>query len=317
MPHVGRTELTGGDQRSAAIAGPGAADRSDDERIARLLPHGPVELAGEGGMALVYRGHDAGRDAPVAIKVLRCSLVGHKEIAAAFVAEHGIVRRIAHPGVITTHGAGTIDGVPYVVLDWCEGQTLADLVAFEPLALRRAAAIGAELASALDAVHRAGVVHCDVKPANVILTRRGRGARLVDFGVARQIGSDATASDLVAGTPSYMAPEQWSGAAAPGSDIYSLGCVLYELVTGAPPFHSTFADIMRAHRDEPAPPVRELRPDLPAAFADLIMSMVAKDPADRPASMAEVATRLTALSGARSVSVGHTRTSPALAAAAG
>lgn len=314
MPHVCRTELTGGDQQSAAIAGPGA-DRSDDERIARLLPHDPVELAGEGGMALVYRGHDAGRDAPVAIKVLRCSLVGHKEIAAAFVAEHGIIGRIAHPGVITAHGAGMIDGVPYVVLDWCEGQTLADLVAFEPLALRRAAAIGAELASALDAVHRAGVVHCDVKPANVILTRRGRGARLVDFGVARRIGSDAAPSDLVAGTPSYMAPEQWSGAAAPGSDIYSLGCVLYELVTGAPPFHGNFADIMRAHRDEPAPPVRELRPDLPVAFADLIMAMVAKAPADRPATMAEVATRLTALAGARTVAAGHTRTPAPLAAA--
>jgi serine/threonine protein kinase len=302
-----RTELTGGDERSGAAA-PGPAD----ERIAAQLPHGPVELAGEGGMALVYRGHDAERDTPVAIKVLRCSLVGHAEIRAAFIAEHAVVRRVAHPGVVASHGAGEIDGVPYVVLEWCEGQTLADVVAFEPVATRRAAAIGARLATVLDAVHRSGVVHCDVKPANVLLTRRGGGVRLVDFGVARVVGDGTWASDLMAGTPSYMAPEQWSGAAVPASDVYSLGCLMFELVTGAPPFHGTFAEIMRAHRDEPAPSIAELRPDLPAPFAALVMSMVAKAAADRPA-MAEVAARLAALAGPRGVAARHARRAPAAA----
>jgi serine/threonine protein kinase len=305
MRQHARTELTGdlGSDAEPTRAGHARAvtasdDHSDDDRIAGLLPHGPVELAAEGGMALVYKGHDAERDLPVAIKVLRCSLTGHAEIAAAFAAEHAVVSRIAHPGVIATHGAGEVEGVPYLVMDWCEGQTLADVVAFEPMALRRAAAVGARLAAALDAVHRAGVVHCDVKPANVVVASGGGGVRLLDFGVARLVSSDAATSDLVAGTPSYMAPEQWSGIPVPASDVYSLGCVLYELVTGAPPFHGSFVDVMRSHRDVAPPPIAELRPDAPAALGGLIMQMLAKDPAERP-TMAEVASRLAPLASPR------------------
>jgi serine/threonine protein kinase len=309
MRQYGRTALTGdlgseaeptraGHARAVTCTEDRAEDRADDERIAGLLPHGPVELVAEGGMALVYRGHDVERGTPVAIKVLRCSLTGHAEITAAFTAEHAIVSRIAHPGVIATHGADEVEGVPYLVMDWCDGQTLADVVAFEPMALRRAAVVGARLAAALDAVHRAGVIHCDVKPANILIASHGDGVRLLDFGVARLAGSDADTSDLVAGTPSYMAPEQWSGAAVPASDVYSLGCVLYELVTGAPPFQGSFVEVMRGHRDVAPPPITELRPDAPAPLGALIMSMLAKVPDDRP-TMAEVAGRLAPLVGPR------------------
>jgi serine/threonine-protein kinase len=290
---TGATRVGHGTARATTVDG--TERTADDAEVAHRLPFGPVDLVGEGGMALVYRGYDPERGCPVAVKVLRAALVGHAEIVAAFAAEHRMVSRIAHPGVVAVHAAGDVDGVPYLVMDWCDGQTLADLVAFEPMALRRAAAVGAQLASALDAAHQAGVIHCDVKPENVIISRRTGEARLLDFGVARLIDDASTPSDLVCGTPSYMAPEQWQGAATPASDIYALGCVLFELVTGAPPFHGSFAEVMAGHQHDEPPSLDELRPDLAAPFANLITSMLAKDPDQRPSSMAVVAARLASL----------------------
>jgi eukaryotic-like serine/threonine-protein kinase len=306
-------ESAAGGQAGPDPIADGNAD--SDDAIAALLPHGPVELAAEGGMARVYQGYDAARGCPVAIKVLRRSLLRNAEIVAAFEAEHTLVSRIAHPAVVAYHGSGRAGGVPYLVMDWCEGQTLADIVAFEPMPLRRVAVVGAQLASALAAAHEACVVHCDLKPDNVIVAKRTGEIRLLDFGVARRSDLPAVESDVVSGTPSYMAPEQWMGAPVPASDIYSLGCVLYELVTGAPPFHGNFGELMSAHRHQAPTPVGELRPDLSAGLASLIMAMLAKEPEARP-SAATVASRLTALRAPRrTVAAGHTLASSAPAAA--
>jgi serine/threonine protein kinase len=279
-------------------------DELDDDDIAARLPHGPVERVAEGGMAIVYRGHDVERGCPVAIKVLRCALVGHADHMAAFVAERHMVSRIAHPAVTTIHDSGVIDGVPYQVMAWCDGKTLAELVAYEPMSLRRVATIGAQLASALGAVHDAGVVHCDVKPENVIVDHAGE-VRLVDFGVARLAGLGPVACDLISGTPSYMSPEQWEGHATSASDVYSLGCVLFELVTGAPPYQGTFVEVMRGHRSDAPPQIIDRRPEVRPSLATLIMSMLAKSPQDRP-STATVASRLAALA-SRTVPVCHAR----------
>jgi eukaryotic-like serine/threonine-protein kinase len=291
---TGATEI--GHRRGGHVPG------LDDEEIARRLPHGPVELVAEGGMALVYRGHSAELGAPVAIKVLRTSLAGLDEYVAAFAVERQIVGRVGHTSVVAIHDSGEIDGVPYLVMDWCDGQTLAERVAFEPMSLRRAATVGAQLASALDAIHQAGVVHCDIKPENVMLS--GGEIRVLDFGVARLAGSAPDESHMVSGTPSYMSPEQWMGAATAASDVYSLGCVLYELVTGAPPFTGSFAEVMCGHQSGTPSPVDERRPDLSPRLAALIMSMLAKAPQERP-SAADVAARLAVMSRP----AGHARSS--------
>jgi eukaryotic-like serine/threonine-protein kinase len=267
----------------------------DDEDVAGRLPHGPVELVAEGGMALVYRGHTAA--GPVAIKVLRTSLAGLDEYVSAFAAERRMVDRAGHTSVVAIHDSGEIDGVPYLVMDWCDGQTLAERVAFEPMSLRRVTTVGAKLAASLAAIHQAGVVHCDIKPENVMLTAGGE-VRVLDFGVARLAGSAPDEPNMISGTPSYMSPEQWVGAATPASDVYSLGCVLYELVTGAPPFTGTFVEVMCGHQSVAPSPVGELRPDLRTPIAALIMSMLAKAPQDRPTA-SEVATRLTAMAAPR------------------
>ena len=268
----------------------------DDEDVAGRLPHGPVELVAEGGMALVYRGHST-EHGPVAIKVLRTSLAGLDEYVSAIAAERQMVDRVGHTSVVAIHDSGEIDGVPYLVMDWCDGQTLAERVAFEPMSLRRVATVGAKLASALAAIHQAGVVHCDIKPENVMLTAGG-DVRVLDFGVARLAGSAPDEPSMISGTPSYMSPEQWVGAATAASDVYSLGCVLYELVTGAPPFTGSFAEVMCGHQSVAPSPVGELRPDLRSPVATLIMSMLAKAPQDRPTAV-EVGARLTAMAAPR------------------
>jgi serine/threonine protein kinase len=262
-----------------------------------------VLLVAEGGMALVYRGRAA--DGPVAIKVLRSALAGHADHVAAFEAERGVIDRIGHPSVVPVRDSGAIDGVPYLVMDWCDGQTLAERVAFEPMSLWRVAAVGARLATAIDAIHQAGVVHCDIKPENVMLTDDG-GVRVLDFGVARLADGAPVESHLVSGTPSYMSPEQWLGSATPASDVYSLGCLLFELVTGAPPFTGGFAEIMCGHQSDERPSVLEHRPDLSPALAALITSMLAKAPQDRP-SAAEVAAELRCAGGLTSRPSGHAR----------
>jgi serine/threonine protein kinase len=258
-----------------------------------------LERVACGGMSHVYLAERAGDRARVAIKVLHRRLARHPEIVARFAAEGETARAAGHGGVVAMLGDGTtLDGVPYLVMELLEGECLATRLEHGALAIGAVAAIGAELADALSAVHAAGYVHCDLKPENTfVLARPGLGGwpavKLLDFGVARRAGSG---SAEIAGTPPYMAPEQWRGEPLDGrTDVYGLGCMLVEMLTGAPPFAgASVAEQSTAHQQAmPAAPSK-LRPDVPDALDRLIVRALAKDPGMRP-TMAAMTSALTEL----------------------
>jgi serine/threonine-protein kinase len=176
--------------------------------------------------------------------------------------------------------------LPYLVMELLDGENLGELADRGPIQLDAVLAIGAQIASALAALHSVGYVHCDVKADNVFVLYQSTLAgwpriKVIDFGVARHV--DAPDSDTtIAGTPAYMAPEQWRGAPVPKSDVYGLGCLLYELVTGEHPFHGTLPQLMLAHCQQLAERPSTLRSDVPAELERLIMRSLAKDPAMRP-----------------------------------
>jgi serine/threonine protein kinase len=263
------------------------------------IPFIVKELLAAGGMAKVYRVEDAD-GVPLAVKILRSELATHLDEVARFLAEHEVACRIEHPSIGRVHTAQMIDGVPYLVMELIEGEPLARIAERVQLAPGAVAGIGAQIADALACAHSARILHCDVKPDNVLVLREPGlagwpRAKLIDFGVARFLGEPGPGEDVVSGTPAYMAPEQWHGEATPLSDIYALGCVLYELVGGRPPFVGSYSEIMVAHLEQrPIHPAR-LRPGLPPALEDLILAMLAKAPRARPASMAAIAAHLTEL----------------------
>jgi serine/threonine protein kinase len=245
----------------------------------------------------VYLGKHLETGAEVAIKVLDARWWDHPGIVARLLGEHEVSGRSHHRGLVrTVEAAITAAGVPYLVMELIEGESLAIGAERGRLELGAAAAIGAQIADAVASLHEAGVVHCDLKPENVMVQYREGVAgwprvTVLDFGVAR-FGATAEV-DEIAGTPCYMAPEQWRGKAEPRSDVYGLGCLLYELVTGIVPFEGSIAGMMADHCNTlPMLPSR-LRP-MPAQLDWLIMRMLAKEPAMRP-RMSDVARSLAEL----------------------
>ncbi|HEY4238532.1 MAG TPA: serine/threonine-protein kinase [Kofleriaceae bacterium] len=251
-----------------------------------------VQPIAKGGMASVYEARRGTER--VALKVLDPAFAGTPELVEQLFAELDIARRVRHPGVLKIHGAGRAsDGAPFLVMELLRGETVADLAERGALGLDDIAAIGAGAAAALAAMHAAGVVHCDVKHDNLVLC--GARVKVIDFGVARLVGT-ALDVDTISGTPWCMAPEQWRGRPVPASDVYALGCVLYELTTGNPPFDGSLPALMTAHFDQrPARP-SWLRP-MPMALERLIVRALAKAPADRP-TMGELAVALSTLADA-------------------
>ena len=204
------------------------------------------------------------------------------------IAEHTVANSVTHPGLLEVHAANrTSMNLPYLVMELLDGENLGELADRGPIQLDAVLAIGAQIASALAALHGAGYAHCDVKADNVFVLYQSTLAgwpriKVIDYGVARHV--DAPDSDtMIAGTPSYMAPEQWRGAPVLKSDVYGLGCLLYELVTGEHPFHGTLPQLMLAHCQQLAERPSALRSDVPAELERLIMRALAKDPAMRPA----------------------------------
>jgi serine/threonine-protein kinase len=242
---------------------------------------------GRGGMAHVYQARDLQHDRDVAIKVLRPELVS-STAAERFLREVRIEARLQHPHILPLHDSGRAGGLLYYVMPYVEGETLRDRLARErQLPLETALRITREVADALTHAHRAGVVHRDIKPGNILLA--GDHAIVADFGIARAVAAAAddqiTESGLAIGTPEYMSPEQASGDAAaadPRADIYALGCVLYEMLAGEPPFHGRTAQVVLArHRTDPPPSLRVVRPNLPPQVQAAIETALAKVPADR------------------------------------
>jgi len=239
-----------------------------------------------GGVGEVWRGRDEVLGRAVAVKLLRAEYASHPETLARFRAEARHAAAVAHPGVAQVYDYGE-DGRPYLVMELVGGPSLAGVLAGGPLPAARAVDVVAQAAAGLAAAHAAGLVHRDIKPANLLLGPGGV-VKVTDFGIAHAAGSaPVTRTGTLVGTPAYLAPERAAGEpATPASDLYSLGIVGYECLTGAPPFTGTAVEVALAHQHRPLPP---LPPTVPAGVAALVTRLTAKDPEERPASAAEAA----------------------------
>jgi eukaryotic-like serine/threonine-protein kinase len=245
-------------------------------------------VMGTGGMATVWRARDEVLGREVAVKVLSPPYAADPGFAARFEREARHAAAVSHPRLVTVFDCGVDGGTPYLVMELVTGRTLRQVLdEAGPLPAGQAAAIAAAVCEGLQAAHAAGLVHRDVKPANIILA--GGEVKILDFGIARAEGTVAgTATGIVLGTAAYLSPEQAAGRpAGPQSDLYSLGCVLFEMLTGSPPFTAESA-VGLAHRhvhDDPSPPsVR--RPGVPASLDQMTTRLLAKDPVGRPADAA-------------------------------
>ena len=241
-------------------------------------------VIGRGGMGVVYRATDLSLERPVALKLIAPELAEDELFRSRFLREPKLAASLDHPHVVPIHEAGEHDGQLYLAMRFVEGSDLRTLLKSEDgLPLARALAILAEVADALDAAHRRGLVHRDVKPANILVDEDGH-AYLTDFGVTLQLG-DATETGNIVGTLDYIAPEQIRGEKVDGrADVYALGCVLHQCVTGAAPFHrTTEAETLWAHLQEPIPPV----PAHPA-LDPVLAKALAKEPEDRYATSTEL-----------------------------
>lgn len=266
-----------------------------------MLIAGRYELGrriADGGMASVWEARDAVLDRTVAVKVV--DLGGADPTLGERLQREAVAAAaLSHPDVVTVHDAGVQDRTAYVVMALVPGRDLGRVVAEEgPLPVAEAARIGARVAGALAAAHAAGIVHRDVKPGNVMVD--GDRVTVVDFGIASMEGAAAglTAAGTVVGTAHTMAPEQASGrATSPATDVYSLGCLLTTLLTGAPPFEAeTPLAVLQRHVSDPPQGLRARRPDVPAALEATVLAMLAKDPAARP-SATDVRDALAAVAG--------------------
>jgi hypothetical protein len=254
-----------------------------------------IEPLGSGGMASVHRAQDQLLGRQVAIKRLLPHLAADPDAAERFRHEAQAAASLNHPGIVTVYDTGVDEAGPYIVMELIEGETLAARLADEgPLGVPRATAIVRGAAVALDHAHASGVVHRDVKPSNLIVGGDG-GVRLTDFGIAQAMDDPTLVTDPgeVVGTLAYMAPEILAGApATPSSDVYSLGAVAYEMLTGRQPFQAdNIAALLTRIRDEPAPP---LGPDVPPEIASGVLRALDKDPANRHATAGALATALMA-----------------------
>jgi eukaryotic-like serine/threonine-protein kinase len=263
------------------------------------------EVIGRGGMSTVYRATDLSLDRVVAVKVAMDPLLERDPVyAARFKREARAAAALSEPGVVTVFDAGADGATRYIVMEYVEGRNLAEILRKEgPLEPARAAPIAEQVADTLAAAHAAGIVHRDIKPANIMVIDGGAATasathervKVLDFGIAwTQDAVALTQTASVLGTAPYMSPEQAMGNPADArSDIYSLGCVLYEMLTGKPPFMAEVAAaVLHQHvRVAPKPP-RALNPAIPRALDALVLEMLAKDPSDRPQTAAEVHDRL-------------------------
>jgi serine/threonine-protein kinase len=263
------------------------------------------ELIGYGGMAEVHRGRDARLSRDVAIKMLRADLARDPSFLNRFRREAQSAAGLNHPAIVAVYDTGQDHAglgsdaadVPYIVMEFVEGQTLRDVLKVEGrLPPRRAMEIVAEVCGALDFSHRNGIVHRDIKPANIMITRAG-AVKVMDFGIARAIADNSatvTQTAAVIGTAQYLSPEQARGETVDArSDVYSTGCVLYELVTGHPPFtgDSPVAVAYQHVRENPVVPSSE-NPAIPRSLDSIIMKALAKNPMNRYQSAGEMRTDL-------------------------
>ncbi|HEX8174691.1 MAG TPA: protein kinase [Pyrinomonadaceae bacterium] len=285
-------------------------EKSGDELVGQMLTdrYRIDERISEGGMGTVYRATHVLMDKRVAIKVLHPSLAADDKIVARFSREARAASRISHPHALNVTDFGESEsGVVFLVMEFLDGRTLKEVIHSDgPMPLSRAVEIIKQVSGALDAAHAEGVVHRDLKSDNIMLVEGANGsdwAKVLDFGIAKiketagHTDPGLTAPNLIIGTPQYMSPEQCSQASAidARSDIYSLGIIIYELLTGHVPFTGDSPTaIMMKHLQEPPPSVMEERDDLPPQVGMVITSALAKRPEDRFQSAGELSEALAA-----------------------
>ena len=308
---------------------PGASDPHLGETL--LGQFHLLAPVGAGAMGTVYRAWQSGMERQVAVKMLREDLLGDTELRHRFVREARAAARLSHPNIVCVHLVGeTESGAPYMVMEHLDGETLEDLLEREGrLAPERALAIALQIASALVEAHDAGVIHRDLKPANVMLLRRRSSDRadwvkILDFGIAKMAGrallecgsTRLTREGAVFGTPHYIAPEQAQGASVDGrADLYSVGVLLYRMLSGRLPFDGAAVAVLLAHICRTPPHLAEVAPALDPALAQLVMRCLAKNPAERFATADELACALEQAHEAARPAGARARTSGALTAA--
>lgn len=283
-------ELTDGLQDSPA-------DRvaADASRPPAIPGFAALMEVGRGGMGVVYRAYETALGRPVAIKML--TALADSSALARFYSEASVLARLNHPNIVTIHAFGEWQGHPYMVMEWVPGGNLAQVCRGMPQDPRRSAELVATVAETCQAAHDQGIIHRDLKPGNILL-RSSTGPwqpKVADFGLARSLDTSAglTNTNDIIGTPNYMAPEQTWGSRSqwgPGIDVYSLGAVLYELLTGRPPFVSAdvLDTLLLVRTSEPVPPIR-LQPRLPTDLNTICLKCLEKEPHRRYASAQELA----------------------------
>ena len=248
-------------------------------------------VVGAGGLGILYRARQLRLNRLVALKLVEPEVARDPVIRERLRREARTVAALDHPNVVPLYGAGEEGGTVYIVTRWVDGTELGTLIGRDgPLEPARAARVAAQIASALELAHEKGLVHRDIKPSNVIVTSEEH-VYLTDFGLAKRAGTapGLTRVDQMRGTVDYAAPEQIEGTDPDArADVYSLACMLFEMLTGAPPFASQQGGMakMWAHVNAEVPSVRAQRPDAPQALDDVIRQGMAKTPGDRPTATA-------------------------------
>ena len=257
-----------------------------------LGPYRIINQVGKGGMATVYKAYQPSVDRYVAIKVLPSQLAESREFATRFQQEARIIAKLEHPHILPVFDYGESDGVAYFVMRYMDAGTLKEkMIEGRPLPLQEIDRLFTQLANALSYAHSKGIVHRDLKPANVLIDSHGN-VFLTDFGIAKLLESASprlTQTDAIMGTPAYISPEQAQGQTVDQrSDIYSLGIILYEMVTGSVPFTAeTPLAVLFKHISDPLPPPSLVKPDIRPSVEQVLLKALAKDPRDRFSTAAE------------------------------
>lgn len=265
-----------------------------DPLLSRTIDHFQIiERLGRGGMSTVYRARQLSMDRDVALKIMRAELAEDPQFLARFEREARVIASLEHPRILPVHDYGHAEDTFYLVMRLVEGESLRDRLMRGPLSLQACNHLLDQIASALDYAHSKGVIHRDLKPNNVMLDEMDN-AYLMDFGIAKLMATthQITQSGMVMGTPAYMAPEQWRGEAVNNAtDVYALGIMLYEMLTGSQPFEAadTPFTLMYKHLNDQPPSICEAHPEVPAAVESVIRRAMAKRAEDRFPSAGEMA----------------------------
>ncbi|WP_038058193.1 protein kinase domain-containing protein [Thermus amyloliquefaciens] len=268
------------------------ASKTTEEARALGKQYEILEKVGVGGMATVYKAKDKKTGRLVALKVPQERFVGDPRFVRRFHREAEVLAKMDHPNIVKVYDHGQVDGVHFIAMEFLEGEGLDKLIEERRLSLRQAAAILARVADALRHIHAQGIVHRDIKPGNIMVLKGAlredgvdpRGVRLMDFGIAAgKVLTRLTITGARIGTPVYMSPEQAKGQKLDHrSDIYSLGIVLYEALTGQPPFTGGYETVIHQQIFQVPTPPKQLNPQIPQVLSDLVLKMLEKDPAKRP-----------------------------------